>query len=120
MKYNMSTIRKMNDFLGRDRNAFMTKELADATYPEWRKAVETEDEQRYADALETAPRGSYVVKDTWNRNGGTLRKGTVVFIYDTRNIFGEIMVCTSKSRQTMVWTCGKEELKEHTVKVLWR
>lgn len=120
MKYNMSTIRKMNDFLGRDLNAFMTKELADSTYPEWRKAVEAEDEQRYADALETAPRGSYVVKDTWNRNGGTLRKGTVVFIYDTRNIFGEIMVCTSKSRQTMVWTCGKGELKEHTVKVLWR
>lgn len=33
MKYNMPTIRKMNEFLGRDRNAFMTQELADATYP---------------------------------------------------------------------------------------
>lgn len=120
MKYNMSTICKMNEFLGRDRNTFMTQELADATYTEWRKSVESEDEQRYADALKSAPHGSYVVKDTWSRNGGTLRKGTVVFIYDTRNIFGEIMICTRKSRQTMVLTCGKEELKEHTVKVLWR
>lgn len=39
MKYNMPTIRKMNEFLGRDRNAIMTQELADATYPEWRKAI---------------------------------------------------------------------------------
>lgn len=117
MKYNMSTICKMNEFLGRDRNAFMTQELADATYPEWRKAIEAEDEQRYADALETAPHGSYVVKDTWSRDGKTLRKGTVVYIYDTRNIYGHIMICTSKSRQAMVWTCGKEELSKHSVHI---
>lgn len=117
MKYNMPTIRKMNEFLGRDSNAFMTQELADATYTEWRKAAEAEYEQRYADALESAPQGSYIVKDTWNHGGRTLRKGTVVYIYDTRNIFCHIMVCTCKSRQAMAWTCGKEELKEHTISI---
>lgn len=39
MKYDMPTVRKMNEFLGRDRNAIMMQELADATYPEWRKAM---------------------------------------------------------------------------------
>lgn len=85
--------------------------------PEWRKAVEAEDEQRYADALESAPHGSYIVKDTWNHGGRTLRKGTVVYIYDTRNIFRHIMVCTCKSRQAMAWACDKEELKEHTISI---
>lgn len=117
MKYNMSTICKMNEFLGRDRNAFMTQGLADATYPEWREAIAAEDDQRFTDAIACAPHGSYVVKDTWSRGGRTLRKGTVVYTYDTRNIFGEIMVCTSKSRQTMAWTCGKRELGEHTVHI---
>lgn len=114
MKYNMSTICKMNEFLGRGRNSFMTQELADATYPEWRKSIENEDEKRYADALESAPHGSYVVKDAWSRDGKTLRKGTVVYAYDTRNIYGHIMICTSKSRQAMAWTCSKSELAAHT------
>lgn len=116
MKYNMPTIRKMNEFLGRDRNAIMTQELADATYPEWRKAIAAEDDQRFADALKSAPCGSYVVKDTWSHGGRTLRKGMVVYTYDTRNIYGHIMVCTRKSRQAMAWTCDKEEFKEHTVR----
>lgn len=116
MKYNMPTIRKMNEFLGRDRNAFMTQELADATYPEWRKAIAAEDDQRFTDAIKSAPHGSYIVKDTWSRDGKTLRKGTVVYIYDTRDIYWHIMVCTRKSRQAMAWTCDKEELKEHTVR----
>lgn len=117
MKYDMATIRKMNEFLGRDRNATMTQELADATYPEWRKAVAAEENRRFADALKSAPCGSYVVKDTWSHGGRTLRKGTVVYAYGTRDIFGHIMVRIRKSSQAMPWTCGIEEFEEHTVLV---
>ena len=116
MKYDMPTIRKMDEFLGRDRNAIMTQELADATYPEWRKVIAAEDDRRFADALKSAPCGSYVVKDTWSHGGRTLRKGMAVYTYDTRDIYGHIMVCTRKSRQAMAWTCDKEEFEEHTVR----
>lgn len=55
MKYDMPTIRKMDEFLGRDRDAIMTQELADATCPEWRKAIAAEDDRRFADALKSPP-----------------------------------------------------------------
>lgn len=44
-------------------------------------------------------------------------QGAIVFIYDTRNIFAELMICTRKSRQAMAWTCGKSELAKHAVRI---
>ena len=116
MKYDMPTIRKMDEFLGRDRNAIMTQELADATYPERRKAIAAEDDRRSADALKSAPCGPHVVKDTWGHGGGTLRKGMAVYTYDTRDVYGHIMVRTRKGRRAMARTCDEEEFEGHTVR----
>lgn len=116
MKYDMPTIRKMDEFPGRDRDAIMAQEPADATYPEWRKAVAADDGRRFADVPKSAPCGSHVVRDTWGHGGRTPRKGMVAYTYGTRDIFGHIMACTRKGRQAMARTCGKEEFEGHTVR----
>ena len=72
---------------------------------------------RFAEAVKTAPDFSRIVTKTWERNGQALRRGDVVYVKTRADGLGAAMVTRSKSRtaQGMVWTCGVDEVREHTI-----
>lgn len=72
---------------------------------------------KFAEAVKTAPDFSRIVTKTWERNGQALHRGDVVYVKTRADGLGAAMVTRSKSRtaQGMVWTCGMDEVREHTI-----
>lgn len=69
----------MNEFLGRSPYTPFAKEEADATYIAWRNSIAERDNARFTEAMQTAPKGSWVVSDNWQVGSSTIRRGQVVY-----------------------------------------
>ena len=80
----------------------------------YRKAIEAEDNARFEEAVKTCPKGARVVTKSWQKNGITLRRGTVIFTHQLSGL-GGVLVTHTKSRRTTIWTCGWNEIKRNTV-----
>lgn len=86
--------------------------------PAWSKHLAERDEARYSEALAMAPNHAYIVTETWQRNGTSLRRGEVVYVKGNVDMYGAAMVTRSKSKsaQGFIWTCGMEEVHQHAAK----
>ena len=89
-----------------------------AIKPVWSKHIAERDETRYANALANSPKHAYIVTETWQRNGISLRRGEVVYVKNNADGLGAAMVTRSKSKsaQGFVWTCGMEEVHQHAAR----
>ena len=83
--------------------------------PLWEQHLREQDEARYQAAVSSAPNNAYVVTDTWQRNGKSLRRGEVVYVKAECDGLGAAMVTRSKSKtaQGFVWTCGMDEVRAY-------
>lgn len=86
----------------------------------WEQHLLAKDDARFDKALGSAPSHAFIVTDTWQRNGRSLRRGEVVWMKPDCDAFGAVMVTTTRgSAQGFVWTCSKDELDAHATKA-WR
>ena len=85
--------------------------------PLWEQHLVAQDEVRYQTSVSSAPNNAYVVTDTWQRNGKSLRRGEVVYVKAVCDGLGAAMVTRSKSRtaQGFMWTCGMDEIRAHAI-----
>ena len=116
----MSTIfkiqnREMADMFGLPVGCIVPEGDRERVSAEWSRHLTERDEARYAHAVETAPDYAHVVIRTWQRDGKRLRRGDVVYVVPNVDGMGAAMVTRTKSRMSMIWTCGMEEVREHTV-----
>ena len=83
----------------------------------YRAHIDELEQARFDEATKTAPNFSRIVTKTWSRNGMSLRRGEVVYVKKDCDATGACMVTRSKSRsaQGFVWTCGWNEVEEHSV-----
>lgn len=79
--------------------------------------VDELEQARFDGAAKTAPNFSRIVTKTWSRNGKSLHRGEVVYVKKGCDASGSCMVTRSKSRsaQGFIWTCGWNEIEEHSV-----
>lgn len=75
------------------------------------------EQAKFDKAVKTAPDFSRIVTKTWSRNGKSLHRGDVVYVKKDCDASGSCMVTRSKSRsaQGFIWTCGWNEIEEHSV-----
>lgn len=120
MRINDSTLRKINEFLGRPPYAlFDSEEEKEEAYAQWRMYVAQEDDERFEEAMRTAPYGPnvWIVTDTWQLGGRSLRRGQVIYTSKVKGSIGNIyLICTTKSRMSSIDTCGLDEIKRHAVR----
>lgn len=88
--------------------------------------LKKQDEERYAKNLLDAPKHAYIVTETWQTAGHSFRRGDIVYIkkhtpvgFSANGIVHQFLVTTtpSKSCQRGVYTCGIEEITQHTQRV---
>lgn len=120
MRIDDSTLRKINEFLGRPPYAlFDSAEEEEEAYKAWRMYVAQEDDERFEEAMRTAPYGPnvWIVTNTWQTGSGSLRRGRVVYAYRVEgSIDNSYLVCTTKSRSSAVCACVLDEIKRHAVR----
>jgi hypothetical protein len=78
----------------------------------YRKAIEAEDNARFEEAVKACPKGCWVVTKSWQENGNTLRRGTIVRV--KQQALGGCIVKVHGGADVFC-TCGWGELKAHAV-----
>ena len=88
--------------------------------------LKNQDEERYAKNLLDAPNHAYIVTKSWQTGGCSFRRGDIVYIkkhtpigISKKSTVYQFLVTTtpSKSCQYGVYTCGIEEITQHTQRV---
>lgn len=114
MKVNISTMRKVNEWLGREPYAdFATTADYERAYKAWRESVATDDDARFAKAIETAERHAYIVTKTWSLGSFHLRRGDVVYVKDYPA--GPMVTRTRGTVQEALATSDWPSIHEHTI-----
>lgn len=114
MKVNISTMRKVNEWLGREPYAdFATTADYECAYKAWRESVAKDDDARFAKALETANRHAFIVTKTWCLGNFHLRRGDVIYVKDYPN--GPMVTRTRGSVQEALATSDWPSISEHAV-----
>ncbi len=107
---------KFAEFAGKPLGTILSDEESAVLWEAYRQHGEAVANARFAEAVKTAPDWSRIVTKTWNRGGQSLHRGDVVYVKINADGLGAAMVTRSKSRTAkgMVWTCGMDEVREHT------
>lgn len=108
--------KKLAEFAGRPVGTILSAKEGENLLSAYHKHVEELDQARFAEAVKSAPNFARVITKTWSRDGRTLRRGDFVFVKKNCDGLGACMVTRSKSRtaQGIVWTCGWDEVAEHS------
>jgi hypothetical protein len=108
---------KLAKFAGKPLGTILSDDEGVALMRAYRQHGKAVANARFAEAAKTAPDFSRIVTKTWERGGLSLHRGDVVYVKTRADGLGAAMVTRSKSRtaQGMVWTCGMDEVREHTI-----
>lgn len=108
---------KLSKFAGMPLGTILSAEEAKALFEAYHQHGKAVADAKFAEAVKTAPDFSRIVTRTWERGGQSLHRGDVIYVKTRADGLGAAMVTRSKSRtaQGMVWTCGMDEVREHTI-----
>jgi hypothetical protein len=107
---------KLAKFAGKPLGTILSEDEGVALMRAYRQHGKAVANARFAEAVKAAPNFSRIVTKTWERNGRSLHRGDVVYVKPHADGLDAAMVTRSKSRTAkgMVWTCGMDEVREHT------
>ena len=112
--------KKLAQFAGIAEGTILSDDEFEAVLVAFNAKRAEEDEERFQDALATAPNNAHVVTDTWTHGGICLRRGEVVYLKRDCDGLGSVMVTRSnaKTAQGFIWTCSLEEAEAHCSHVI--